>query len=341
MPGLISTATPATALPTSLTGTTAAPTTAGTGGISPAASASNASAINQMYQTDLGGAANYGGDTGSQYWQNLASNGTPLSTINSDMRATPEGVHYASTGQTERPVTAPINVPSIPVTNAAPASATASTENLQAPQMTIAGNIGNYLDPNSTTNQMLKTKALEAANGNGTLNSSMTDSAISNGIIANAQSMAQQDQGVYATGAGNNASMLTNTANSNAGLSNAVNLANSGAANQSAIQQAQLQSAQTITGMNTASQQLMTNFNNANRTQIQGSAAGQQIADQYQNALAAINSNTATDQLTKNTQAQSALTTAQAAMNDQGAMLNIQSLGIASNFNNLSVAQGG
>ena len=188
-----------------------------------------------------------------------------------------------------------------------------TTENLQAPQMSIAGNIGNYLDPNSSTNQMLKTKALEAANGNGTLNSSMTDSAISNGIIANAQGMAQQDQGAYASG------VATNTQ----------------AANQSAIQQSQLQSQQNVTQMNNANQIAMTNLNNSNKATLQGSSAAVNIYQQAMNNISTIQNNTSMDQATKDLQVQNIIATTQAALNDQSSIVG---LNIGANFNGLGVA---
>ena len=269
---------------------------------------------------------------------------------------------------------APITVP---VTNAIPgssqavngnaASASATTEDLNAPQLTIAGNIGKYIDPNSSINQMLKTKALGAANGEGTLNSSMTDSAISNGIIANAQSMAQQDQGVYSTGAVQNANLLTNTANSNAGLanqvsmananaanqsslqnaglSNQVNIANADAANRSALQNSQLQSQQDVQQMSNASQQniaqmsnanqlAMTNLNNSNKSTLQGSSAAVNIYQQAMNNISTIQNNTSMDQATKDLQVQNIISTTQAELNDQSA---ITGLNIGANFNGLGV----
>ena len=210
---------------------------------------------------------------------------------------------------------------SIPVTNA-----TASQVDLNAPGMTVAGQIGKYLDPNSETNQMLKTKALEAANGVGTLNSSMTDSAISNGIIANAQAMAATDQGAYATGAGQNANMGTQ-----------VSLANSQAANAAALQAAQIQSQQLMQQMSNENQVGLTNLQNQNKTLLQSSSVALNTYQSLLQQISAIQQNASLDPATRAAMIQSLINETANAMQDQSS---ITGLNLGANYNNLTASTG-
>ncbi|MDE1943547.1 MAG: hypothetical protein KGI47_10465 [Betaproteobacteria bacterium] len=210
---------------------------------------------------------------------------------------------------------------SIPVTNA-----TASQVNLNAPGMTIAGEIGKYLDPNSETNQMLKTKALEAANGVGTLNSSMTDSAISNGIIANAQAMGAADQGVYANAAGQNANMGTQ-----------VSLANSQAANAAALQAAQIQSQQLMQQMSNENQVGLTNLQNQNKTLLQSSSVALNTYQSLLQQISQIQQNASLDPATRAAMIQSLINETASAMQDQSS---ITGLNIGANYNNLTASTG-
>ncbi len=209
----------------------------------------------------------------------------------------------------------------IPVTNA-----TAAQVDLNAPGMTIAGQIGKYLDPNSEVNQMLKTKALEAANSTGTLNSSMTDTAISNGIIANAQAMGQADQSAYATGAGQNANMSTQ-----------VNLANSQAANQAALEQAQIQSQQLMAQMGNENQVALTNLQDQNKTLLQSSSVALNTYQSLLQQISAIQQNASLDATTRAAMIQSLINETNNAMQGQSGILG---LNLGANYNGLTASTG-
>ena len=225
----------------------------------------------------------------------------------------------------------------IPVAQATPGSATASTVDLNAPQLTIAGDIGKYMDPNSQTNQMLRTKALEAANQTGTANSSMTDSAISNGIIANAQGMAQADQGIYSQGANTNANLLTSTSNNNAQLTNQTNIANMQASNQAALEQAQLQSQQLIAGMSNQNQVALTGLQNQNKTLLQGSSVALNSYQSLLQQIGAIQQNASLDPATRANMIQSLINETGNALQGQSSLIG---LNIGSNYNGLTASTG-
>ena len=281
------------------------------------AAAADASIIASDYQNYLGRGTDA---SGAAYWQQQITSGamTP-DQVATAIQNSPEGLAYAAS-KVKTPVT-PVTTPTS--TQAVAGTGTASTVDLTAPQMTIAGNIGNYLDPNSSTNQLLATKAREAANATGTANSSMTDSAISNGIIANAQQMAQNDQSTYASGATTNANLLTTTSNDNASLSTNASIANANNASQQIIAQ-----------MNNANQLAMTNLNNANKTLLQSSSAATNIYQTAIQQIATIQANSTMNQATKDQQTSNIINTTNAALADQTAITNIN---VGANFAGLSV----
>ena len=201
--------------------------------------------------------------------------------------------------------------------------ATASAVDLSDPKMSIAGNIGNYLDPNSSINQLLATKAKQVSNATGTLNSSMTDSAISNGIIANAQTMAQNDQNTYASGA-----------NSNAQLQNTVNTTNANNTSQATVASMNNASSQQITKMNNDNQVAMTKMNNDNKTILQSSTEAQTIYNQAIQQIGTIQNNANMDQATKDAQTANIINITNASLADQFAITGIN---VGANFANLGV----
>ncbi len=218
----------------------------------------------------------------------------------------------ASSAAMTTPGSTDVSDPTLSANATTSPQATANAVDISAPQMTIAGNIGNYLDPNSSVNQLLATKAKQVANQSGTLNSSLTDSAISNGIIANAQSMAQNDQNAYASGAQTNAQLANQTSATNA--NNA--------------------SSQLIANMNNDNQIQMTNLNNSNKTLLQESSAAANIYQTAIQQISSIQQNSSMDQATKDTQTANIISTTNAELADQASL---SGLNVGSNFANLTV----
>ncbi len=218
----------------------------------------------------------------------------------------------ASSAAMTTPGSTDVSDPTLSTNATTSPQATANAVDLSAPQMTISGNIGNYLDPNSSVNQLLATKAKQVANQSGTLNSSLTDSAISNGIIANAQAMAQNDQNAYASGAQTNAQLANQTSATNA--NNA--------------------SSQLIANMNNDNQIQMTNLNNSNKTLLQESSAAANIYQTAIQQIASIQQNSSMDQATKDTQTANIISTTNAELADQASL---SGLNVGSNFANLTV----
>jgi transposase-like protein len=189
------------------------------------------------------------------------------------------------------------------------------------PQQTAAGLINQYTDPNSPIIQAAMTRAKEAQNANGTLNSSMAETAGQLAAYQAAIPLAQQDAGTYAKAAGYNADEANQFAVQNAGFTNAAGQFNANAQNTLAGQQLSADtqkfvsnlSAETqkaIAGMDNQTKMALANIDSQTKTQleqidsqnrqlIQTNSSAKDMFTAYMNSIANIAASTTMDQAAK------------------------------------------
>ena len=154
--------------------------------------------------------------------------------------------------------------------------------------MTVQGQLGKVMDPNSPLMQQAKTQGLQFANDRGLLNSSMAQSAAQDSMYKAALPIAAADASMYGKSASENAANATqitganisaNTSLSNTASNNATSVANTAANNATSIANAKMQTeAAAALGLNDATYKQLT----------QGSASAAQLMTNYQSQLGSL-----------------------------------------------------
>jgi hypothetical protein len=262
------------------------------------------SALSQLYQSDLGRAPDAAGEA---YWANAMNNGVTLAQVDQSMKGSSEYASDHSGVPTVIPTTASTYTPTL---------LGAPTQLNVAPNQTVQGQLQNIMDPNSPIMMQARTGALQQANANGLLNSSMAITAGDNAAYAAAIPIANSDAGIYNNAATTNANAANNFAVNNQTASNTAGQFNAGAAN-------------TLTGQQLSNQTALTNAQLAAQTSVATNAAsnaqsGTNAQTQAQSAqqVAQINAtNTSNINASKNV--------SDAASTYQNALLNIENMNMS------------
>lgn len=133
---------------------------------------------------------------------------------------------------------------------------------------TVAGNISSLTDPNSPLIQQARTRALEAMNARGGVNTSMAMTAADDAAYTAATPIATADAATRAKAAGYNADQLNQLNQQANSLNSAQSIAQLQANTSLATTGMNNQSAQTIAGMNNDSSQKITAMNNDSSQRI-------------------------------------------------------------------------
>jgi hypothetical protein len=278
-----------------------------TNGVAPAAkstdyasvtpTATQNSELSQLYQTDLGRAPDAAGEA---YWANAMNNGATIDQVQQSILGS------AEYGSDHSKSAIPAGIATVPATYSANLLGTPTQLNI-APNQTVQGQLQNIMDQNNPIIMQARTGALQQANANGLLNSSMAITAGDNAAYSAAIPIAEQDAGVYNNAAGVNAAAANTFAVDNQNAGNAASQYNAGAANtltgeqlsnQTALTNAQLAAQTSIatnaasnatsvanTAATAASSKAIAQLNATNTANIQGASNTQQLAAAYQNAL--------------------------------------------------------
>jgi len=250
------------------------------------------SQISDLYQKDLGRTPDA---AGLQFWEGQAQNGASMGDIDQAFRNSAEYKNDHAMGDLPKAETYTPNTLGTP------------TQVNVGPYQTVAGQLSNIMDPNNPIIMGARTQALQQANANGLLNSSMAITAGQDAAYKAAIPIAEQDATTYNNDAVTNAAAANKFAEDNQAALNSAGQFNAGAgntltgqelANQTSLTSAQIaagaseSNAQTAAGASeqnaqtqAASAQTVAQLNNTNTRNIQSASNVQQAAAQYQTAL--------------------------------------------------------